>query len=250
MQLRDSVCLVTGGSGGLGGAIARELAARGATPVLNGRRRDALEEAAVACGGRALPGDLRDPDVPAALVEQTVRLHGRLDVLIANAGLGSAGRLEAMPPAAVHELLDVNLRAPALLARAALPVMADAGRGHLALISSIAGLVGRGDEALYAATKSGAHALWTSLRQAQVHPGVSLSVVVPGVVDTDFFRRRGQPYTRRWPRPVPPRRVALAVVDAIERGRREVYVPAWLRVPARLAGGAPGLYQRLAARYG
>jgi hypothetical protein len=69
-------------------------------------------------------------------------------------------------------------------------------------------------------------------------------------VDTPFFVRRGSPYTRYRPRLVSPDRVARAVLDTVARPRREVYVPAWLRVPSRLRGAAPGLFRRLATRFG
>lgn len=111
---------------------------------------------------------------------------------------------------------------------------------------------------MYAATKAGLLAFAESLRyelpavdvNGVEGKGVGVTAVVPGVVDTPFFARRGRPYTRRRPVPVPPERVARAIATAVERDRAEVYVPAWLRVPARLHGAAPGAFRILARRFG
>jgi hypothetical protein len=70
------------------------------------------------------------------------------------------------------------------------------------------------------------------------------------VIRTAFFERRGRPYGRRWPRPLPPERVADAVVDAVRHERAEVFVPAWMAGPARLRGALPGLFRRLVDRFG
>ena len=80
--------------------------------------------------------------------------------------------------------------------------------------------------------------------------GIRVSVIVPGVIDTPFFGRRGRPYGRKRPAPLPAERVAGAVVSALERERAIVYVPGWMRVPAWIHGAAPGAFRTLAARFG
>jgi len=80
--------------------------------------------------------------------------------------------------------------------------------------------------------------------------GVTVSVIVPGVIDTPFFSRRGTPYGRARPAPIPAGRVAAAIVFALEHDRPVVYVPGWLRFPAWLHGAAPGAFRALAARFG
>jgi short-subunit dehydrogenase len=144
----------------------------------------------------------------------------------------------------------VNLVAPIRLTRAVLPAMLERRRGAVVNVASIAGHVGVREEAVYAATKAGLLGFSESLRYEVAGAGVAVITVSPGVVATDFFARRGRPYARRLPRPIPPDRVARAVVGAIRAGRPDVFVPAWMAFPAWLRGTWPGLYRRLAARFG
>jgi short-subunit dehydrogenase len=117
-------------------------------------------------------------------------------------------------------------------------------------VSSIAGVTGVRGEAVYAATKAGLGAFAESLAYEVRGHGVTVSVIVPGVIDTPFFSRRGTPYGRTRPAPVPAARVAAAIVSALEHDRDMVYVPGWLRFPAWLHGTAPGAFRALAARFG
>ncbi|WP_214415836.1 SDR family NAD(P)-dependent oxidoreductase [Sphaerisporangium fuscum] len=248
MRLTGARVLITGASSGVGAATARLMAGTGARLLLAGRDRARLEAVAAEAGGQPLVADLTT-DV-AALAERA----GHVDVLVNNAGAGWAGPFQRMPATAVDALVDVNLAAPIRLTRLLLPAMVEAGRGHVAFVASIAGAIGVGHEAVYSATKAGllvfAEALRDELRPIPSRGGVGVSVVLPGVVDTPFFERRGTPYGRRRPVPIPPQRVARAIVAAIEHDRPETYVPAWLRLPARLRGAAPGPFRRLATALG
>ena len=218
MKLSGAVCLVTGASSGIGRATAAELEARGARVIALGRDVERL----AGVGERQVVHDLGE-GIPSGL--------GDVDVLVNNAGIGETEDLD--------RLIAVNLVAPIRLTRQLEP-------RRVVFVSSIAGVVGPRHEAAYAATKAGLIAFAESLR----YEGMGVTVVIPGVVDTEFFERRGAPYARRWPRPIPAERVARAIADAIERERAEVFVPAWLGAVARLRGAAPGLFRALSGRFG
>jgi short-subunit dehydrogenase len=175
---------------------------------------------------------------------------GGIDILINNAGVGWAGPLTEMSAATVARLVAVNLTAPIELTRLLTPTLAAGGRGRVVFISSIAGETGAPHEAVYAATKAGLNYFAESLRYELAGTGVGVSVVVPGVIDTPFFARRGRPYSRRRPVPISAQRVARAVRTAIEREQPVAFVPRWLRFPAWLHGAAPGTFRALAARFG
>ena len=108
--------------------------------------------------------------------------------------------------------------------------------------------MGVSHEAVYAASKGGLIAFSESVRYELAGTGVGVTVVVPAAVETSFFARRGRAYTRRFPRPVDPARVAAGLVAAIEGNVAEVFVPRWMVVPARLRGGLPGAFRRAAGR--
>jgi NAD(P)-dependent dehydrogenase (short-subunit alcohol dehydrogenase family) len=237
------VVLVTGASRGIGAATCAALTRRGAVVVAAGRDQRALAEVAAAS---TVVADAADPAAAPALVAAAVDRHGRLDAVVANAGLGWAGEFAGMDPARITELVDVNLRAPILLARAALPVLRRPGA--LVFVTSIAGLVGVPGETVYSVTKAGLETFADLLREEV--DGVTVSTVAPGVVATGFFAARGVPYDRSFPRPIPPDRVAAAVVEALTTGRPRRIEPRWLAVPARLSAAAPRTYRALARRFG
>ncbi len=250
MRLDGAVALVTGASSGIGAAAAARLARAGARLVLSGRDQASLAALAASLGAQSIVADLAEPAAAADLAERAEAVHGRLDVLVSNAGVGWAGPFASMPTAELDRVLAVNLLAPARLARATLPGMLARGRGHLVLVSSIAGYVGVREEAVYAAAKAGLNTLAESLRLEVGRAGVGVSVVAPGVVATAFFDRRGTPYQRRRPRPIAADVVAAALTRAVERDAAEVFAPAWLRLPARLRGAAPALFRAGASRFG
>ncbi|WP_153811988.1 SDR family NAD(P)-dependent oxidoreductase [Streptomyces sp. SUK 48] len=246
-----STALVTGASSGIGAAVARRLAADGGWRlVLNGRDLTRLEQVAAEMSATTVAADLSWPGAGRRVTEAALNHLGRVDLVVAGAGVGWAGDFTGMPRARIDELVGTDLLATLHLVRGLLPHMVAAGSGRIVLLGSVAGSVGVRGEAVYSAVKAAVAAFADALRYELRGTGVGVTHVVPGVVDTPFFDRRGAPYRRSWPRPVPPERVADAVLSAVRRGTDEVYVPGWLRLPARVRGAAPGLYRRLAAHFG
>ena len=247
MEINGATVLLTGASGGIGGAIARMLALRGAGLVITGRRVEALESLAEEVGARPLAADLSRPEE----VQRLVREAGEVDILVANAALPASGLLDSFSEAEVDRALNVNLRAPIQLSRALAPEMLARRRGHLVFVSSLAGKVAAPRSSIYSATKFGLRGFAASLR-AELHgSGVSVSTVFPGFIhgaglfaDTGVKLRPGIG-TRS------PEDVAEAVVSAIEHDRGEVDVaPFSNRAAALLAGMAPELSARASRRLG
>ncbi|WP_438272769.1 SDR family NAD(P)-dependent oxidoreductase [Streptomyces sclerotialus] len=244
------VALITGASSGIGAAVAARFAAEGGWQLLlNGRDETRLGQVAARCAATPLPCDLSEPAGCGQLVDAAFDVAGGVDVLVAGAGIGWAGPFTTMPPAAIDEVLAVDLAAVVHLTRRVLPHIVQRDRGHLLFVGSIAGAVGVREEAVYSAAKAAVAAFAESLRYELAGTGVQVSVVVPGAVNTPFFARRGAPYQRSRPRPIPAARVADAVWDAVAHGRSEVFVPGWLQLPARVKGLAPALFRRLATRF-
>jgi len=241
VRIDGSVALVTGASSGIGREVARRLAARGARVLAHGRDEKALRQ----LDATPLIADLAEPGAGARLAGAA----GPVDILVANAGVGWAGPFGEMPPAAIDELIAVNLTAPIELTRALLPAF-EGRPGCLIFVTSIAGRMGVAGEAVYSATKAGLDSFAESLRFETYGGNLRVGVVVPGVVETAFFERRGRPYARRSPRPIPAARVADRVVGMIQRGSPEAYSPGWLRLPVAVRGIVPGVYRRLGAKYG
>jgi len=237
--------LVTGGSSGIGAAIAERLAAAGCRVVVLGRDSDRLEALARRTGARALVADLSSTDG----LSRAADAAAGVDLLVNSAGRGWAGDLATMAEPDLDVLVALNLLAPLRLAHAALPGMRERGRGHLVFVSSIAA-VGVGGEAVYAATKAGLRTFAASVRHEVAGEGIGVTTVLPGAVRTPFFDHRGLAYDRRFPRQVDPAAVASALLQALERDEAEVFVPRWLTVPARLQGAVPELFHRLARRFG
>ncbi|MGO8957093.1 MAG: SDR family NAD(P)-dependent oxidoreductase [Streptosporangiaceae bacterium] len=249
MQLTGAVALVTGASSGIGAATAEQLARAGAQLLVTGRDEERLRAVATRTGAVALPADLTEPAGPDRLVEAALAAAGRIDLLACNAGAGWAGPIGELPGATAAEIVNLNLLAPVQLVRLVTPGMVARGYGRLVFVSSIAGAIGVRHEAVYAATKAALNCLAESLDYELADRGVGVSVVLPGVVDTPFFGRRGLAYHRRWPGPIPAERVAAAITGAAARDLPVVYVPGWLRFPAWLHGAAPRTFRAVAGRF-
>ncbi|GGY44238.1 SDR family NAD(P)-dependent oxidoreductase [Streptomyces djakartensis] len=249
-RLDRPVALVTGASSGIGAATARRFATGGWQLILNGRDRSRLERTASGTSAVVLPADLAAAGGPRLLAQSALHATGRIDVLVAGAGIGWAGPFAAMPHTDIDRVLALDLNATLHLVREVLPSMIAARRGRVVLFGSMAGCVGVREEAVYSAAKAGLAVFAEALRQELRGTGVGVTFVVSGPVDTAFYARRGRPYDRARPRQIPPGSVAGAVWDAVRRGRDEVFVPDWLTLPARARALAPGLYRRLLNRFG
>jgi len=247
MRLSGTTVLVTGASSGIGRATAEELARRGARLLLTGRDPARLADVAGPLGAETLVADLADPSSRAELAAWAAARDP--EVVVHNAGLGLAGPADQVAAEDLARLFAVNVLAPIALTQSLLPPLRARRRGHLVFVGSIAGLLGVPEEACYAASKAALHRYADSLRAELAGEGVGVSTIAPGIVDTAFFERRGTPYTRRFPRPMPPHRVAVAIADAVEHGHTEVVLPRWLRLPVWLQATAPGAYHALARRF-
>ncbi len=258
MQLRDSKVLITGATGGLGAAIAREIKARGGQLVLSGRNRDLLDPLAEELGATAAPCDLTDRAALRALLAE----HHDVDVLIANAGVPASGPLDSFSEDELDRVIAANLAAPIQMARALTPGMVQRGRGHLVFMSSLGGKVASPGASMYAATKFGLRGFAFGLRQDLERTGVGVSVISPGFVrDAGMFAKSGAQGTL--PPGVgtsSPEEVVDAVVRSIERDLFEVTVaPLPMRVGATFGlafpraaavtqklSGARGIAERMA----
>jgi len=236
MNLGGRTVLVTGASGGLGQAIARGLAARGAQLVLTARRVDVLESLAAETRGRAIACDLGDR----AAVERLVSDAGPIDVLVANAGLSLSRKIQNTSVEEIDRLLDVNLRAPMVLARMLIDGMSERGGGQIVFVSSLNGKAGTVGTSVYAATKFGLRGYAQGMRADLRSRGIGVSTIFPGFIrDAGMFHESGAklpPYvgTKR------PEDVANAVISAIERDRSEVDVaPLPMRIGTTIASLAP-----------
>ena len=241
MNLSGRKTLLTGATGGLGRAIAKALAERGAQLTLSARKQEALEELAAelpGSGHSVLPADLAEPEAAERLAAEATGT----EILIANAGLPAAGKLDDFTPDQVKRALRVNLEAPMLMARALYPQMLEAGSGHLVFVASLSGKAASPRSSIYNATKFGLRGFALGL-SADLRPrGIGVSLLTPG-----FIREAGM-FADAGAKPPPgmgtatPEQVGAGAVKAIERNKLEVTVaPMPQRVGAHLALVSPVL---------
>jgi NAD(P)-dependent dehydrogenase (short-subunit alcohol dehydrogenase family) len=243
-SLQGKVVLVTGGAGGIGQAVSRELARAGARVVLAGRREASLR--AVDPGEGLAPAavvslDVRDAEAWDRAILAVVRDLGALDVLVHNAGIVDPGPLEAIPPDRLRALLETNLLGAMLGCRAALPALR-ARRGAIVHVASMGGLVPMPFEAAYAASKAGLRQFSLSLRAELSGSGVTVSLVTPDSVDTAQLAAellQDEASLSFASAPLHPDAVGRAVLAVLQSGAPEILVPAGGGFAARLAAAFP-----------
>jgi NAD(P)-dependent dehydrogenase (short-subunit alcohol dehydrogenase family) len=188
MTLEGKAALVTGASRGIGRAVAQALAAAGVGLGLASRSGDDLGLDNVV----ARPCDVRNPADLEAIVGETVDRFGRLDILVANAGVGAYGPFLDLPPEHLEEMIDVNVKGTLYAVRAALPHLLGSGEADLVTIASEAGRRGLPLEAVYCASKFAQVGFTRALDHELRERGVRCTNICPGGVATDFAMGRGR----------------------------------------------------------
>lgn len=188
-DLTGKTALVTGATGGIGGAIARMLHGRGATVAVSGRNEDKLKELAAELGDRVhvLPCDLGSKEQVAQLIDQALAaLGGRLDILVNNAGLTRDNLFMVMKDEQWDEVIAVNLTSTFMLMRAAARSMmrAKTGYGRIINISSVSGIIGNPGQGNYAASKAGMIGMTKSLAREAASRGITANCIAPGFIKT------------------------------------------------------------------
>ena len=194
---RDAVCLITGGGSGIGEALGRELARRGALVVLADRRLEGAEVVAAeirADGGQAesLALDVREADAFGAVIDGVLRDHGRLDYLFNNAGIGIGGPFEEHTLDDWRYIVDVNIMGVVYGTHAAYPRMIEQGFGHIVNTASMAGQIATPGLSAYGTTKHAVVGLTRSLRIEAARHGVRASAFCPGVINTRILQHGGE----------------------------------------------------------
>lgn len=252
------VVVITGASSGIGRATARRFAADGAAVVICARREERLLEAAgeiEQAGGQALAivADVTSSEAMHDLVHRAVARFGRLDGMVCNAGFGIYGAIDAIEPAQMQRLMDVNYMGTFHAIRAALPVFRRQQYGHVFVVSSIVGQRGIPFMGAYAATKFAQAGLGESLRAELRGSGIHLTTVYPISTATEFFsvmtRESGFATRAHGPRQNVDT-VADAVARALGKPVAEIYPYRWAKVLAVLNAVAPRLCDRIVQRWG
>jgi NAD(P)-dependent dehydrogenase (short-subunit alcohol dehydrogenase family) len=237
MPFEKLITIVTGGASGIGRALCEELGRRGATVIvgdinLSGARE--VANAVVASGGTAFASymDVRDGGSVRALVDDTVKRHGRLDLLFNNAGIGVGGELHEARLEQWRAVIEVNLMGVVHGIAAAYPIMVRRGSGHIVNIASLAGLIASPGLAPYAATKGAVVSLTNALRAEGEALGVRASAVCPGFVDTAIYDNalgvtidKTELVEKVGLRMMPARKAALAILRGVERNRGIIVFP-------------------------
>lgn len=225
IDLGDAVVVITGGGRGIGRATAAAFAAAGARVCLGDLDGPSAVDAAKAVGAQGFVLDVTSRQSFAGFVDEVLAEHGRIDVLVNNAGVMPLGGFVEEPDALSRTTLEVNVWGLIHGMRLVLPGMIARGRGHVVNIASMAGKVPIPGMAVYNASKFAAVGLTAAVRREYSGTGVSVSAVLPGAVRTELAS--GAPLGRGMPT-VDPEVVAKAVVHSCKTRKAEITVPAFL----------------------
>ena len=191
MIFKDKTVIITGGSEGVGAAAARKFADAGANLMLVARGRKNLETIAEELRDKTrveiFTMDVSDAEACVDLFKKTEFEYGRVDILVNNAGYHQRGLAESVDARDLGKMIDVNLKAPIMLSRIALPYLRDAGGGAIINVGSLAGRTPVPRSATYAASKAGLRSFTYSMYEELRDSGIKIAVVSPGPIDTGFI---------------------------------------------------------------
>ena len=233
MIFKDKTVIITGGSEGVGAATAHLFAEAGANLLLVARTKKNLEAAAAELRDKTrveiFAMDVSDPDACVDMFKKADFEFGRVDILVNNAGYHQRGALASVDAADLGKMIDVNLKAPILLTRIALPYMRDAGGGAIINVGSLAGRTPVPNSAAYAASKAGLRSLTYSLASELEGTKIKVAVVSPGPIDTDFIMANiDNTSNLTFSQPIStPEEVAQVILDLCGNGQQEA-VMSWL----------------------
>jgi NAD(P)-dependent dehydrogenase (short-subunit alcohol dehydrogenase family) len=258
VSLEGQVAVVTGAARGVGEMLARKLSARGAKVALVGLEADALEKVSEQLYGDSghWHADVTDHRTMAQVAREVKERFGKVDIVVANAGVANGGPFEDSDPEAWRRVIEVNLIGSAVTARAFLPVLTES-RGYLLQIASLAAITPAPMMTAYCASKSGVEAYAHSLRAEVAHKGVRVGVGYLSWTDTDMVRGADQDDVMRelrqrlpWPsnKTYPLGPAVDRIVAGIERRSSHVYGQGWLRGMQSLRGYLPGIIATVGQR--
>ncbi|MEY4270348.1 MAG: hypothetical protein RLZZ58_1564 [Pseudomonadota bacterium] len=257
-MFKDRIWWITGASSGIGAALARALAAKGAALILSGRNVAALDTVAAACGGDTLvlPFEASDIDALPAIAAQAWGWRGRVDGLVNNAGISQRSLAVDTDMAVYRRIIDVDLLAPIALAQANLPRMIAAGGGHIVAVSSVAGVAGIPMRTAYCAAKHGIFGYHDAVRAENEHLGLNVLVVAPGSIRTNVSRNalngdgsaRGTS-DKAIDNGIDPADAAARMIEAIENGARELFIAEGMEaaIPGLRRTDPDALFDRMSA---
>jgi len=230
VDIAGSKVLVTGASSGIGAALARQLAAAGATVGVVARRADRLEEVLADCrahtpGSQMWVADLADVELAEQVVLEAWDTFGGLDALVNNAGVPMRRHTTKLDYETLDWVMRVNFMAPARMTMAVLPMMVERGSGTVVNVSSLAGRLGNANEAAYSASKFALCGWSEAIAVDLWDTGVKIRLVNPGPIDTEIWDLPGNDDPLYDGPKVSPDEMAAGIVAAMEGDRFEHYVP-------------------------
>jgi short-subunit dehydrogenase len=242
------LAVVTGGSSGIGAAVARALRGRGWDCVLVARREERLRPLAEELGAEWELCDVGDREAVERAAAAIAERHPRVSLLVNNAGVPGRGGFLRTSPERIEEVTRTNYLGGVWCLRAFLPALEAAAPSDVANVVSAAGTVAAGSAGPYTASKHAQLAFSRSVT-AELRPrGIRVHTILPGFVETEGFPQRERFGPRANSLVAEPELVAERLLDAVEHNRREVFVPRWYRIAPLAQALAPGLVARVAAR--
>lgn len=229
MEYRDRVVVMTGASSGIGYEAAKAFAQRGAIVVAVARREALLQQLIEECRATSpqswyLAGDLGDRTTAERVIDETVRRHGRLDVLVNNAAISKHKHTYHTSAEEADLVMRVNFMSCVWTTYAAIPAMLRQGGGVIVNVSSFAAKVSPPREGLYAASKAAMNAFSEGLWNDLAGSGIHVAIVNPGPIDTEIWEKEDEPPAYNGPK-YPPRIVVDAIFEVIEKRRYELTIP-------------------------